>query len=1448
MGDLKRVYLKSGHRIMLSDCAEGGSPKSYRVRKVMGEGGSTICYEAVRESDGKIGILKEFYPLSAVEGDDRWLYSLRRQEDGQLAVEGNYQSKFDKMRDEYLEVYSLLNKVMQENPDSQLLKNYIQSGEILYGCSDESLIRKTVYIWYAGTFGIGLDEYLIEVRKEPWEKSGYRLNDILQMMIALTDFVKALHTVGLMHLDIKPSNFFVPYNSDLGISAAKIEAIDINTVYSIKSDVPRIVGTDGYRAPEVVKGRADNRSDIYSIGAMLFHAIVISKEIPDGLYCDLYYPELNRLVRYSELIADSELTSDSMLLSRLVRILQKCLARNPRARYRSCMELLKDLRKAEVRSKQYAVSAELIGQNKKLKIIEKDEKGINDPSVVIQKMLCDHPLYEMPRTDMGEINVMVIGSGNYSQKFMDLCLQTGQMKDCSLSIAAFSSSPEEDREVYLQFRPDISRFVNVNGSLKESGGQVYAVLDFLPLLGRETGNEDLLPEFRQAKSEQIREENYRLACAIMDHMLAVRHTCDYIFIALGNDQFNHTVAKLFAEISLKREKAGKCPVCYISEKIRKSRGQNKERLLYPICINERIMPDVELDRMACNTHLSWCSSLNLDVNDTLNQFRGDKYNYSSSFAFALSVWYKLASIGIRTKDPMEAAAVFTEEILKRKDNDAEAKKKFDTLVALEHRRWILSLVTEGWKAPRDLFGRLNLESCVWEGKVKNSVKRTHPCIVFSTEATPLKGEEYTADGRAKWDDPEIDPQLDELDRMSVALHQCFRKRADEFRKENPLQGEDLEAIRQLIANGDRKVERTFRQFQFCLKNILNGVESYSKQYGYYERSFQDTLSVLDGETRSNIENRLSLISRAFFPVIEANLYRNYKAYDEVLIEKIPFILTYHFQPSLALAFEDGKRENGRNEAVFANVAAATVLSPERICYLYYFDQKSRTELLGRKISAVINYLDKRNVHCIVTMAIACRQDLSEQKKEGLRKTLDRLKNGVNDGKKAVFENYAIMNCVDEDGAAEVLSEYLDNNRPALYDGSTVLFSSALENSRFVEGILHHGIPYFEFEWRDKRFTRHINCDELSYIRENSCIRINDMFSLMNAVNNKFSLPEFAEDYETLWDIYTGSYLPDGCFEKGVDTWNDLCRILGNYEKNREPLAVIPRNRTPMQGIKTMVYLLPAYAQKTVKDILFKLAEYQVVRADSGVAGYTSENCRVEIKADASLETIFNRLFSKPHFLMGYYSIDVSVRPEDDFAVVRYDDLNVSCVDLDPEKTGRQESGYALLRKLQETHFITGLSLNADHPSRISFAYISPRIKKLLTSAGEILKIYTYYQVLKTGYFDDVACGYEFDWEKDGVKSELDLVLTKGFRSIIVECKAVEKLDVEYYHKLYSIAEHFGIGTIKVLVGNTCEKNDRGVLELNQVQRSRGNQMNIVTIFGEESIRNIGEVLVRMMEA
>ena len=87
---------------------------------------------------------------------------------------------------------------------------------------------------------------------------------------------------------------------------------------------------------------------------------------------------------------------------------------------------------------------------------------------------------------------------------------------------------------------------------------------------------------------------------------------------------------------------------------------------------------------------------------------------------------------------------------------------------------------------------------------------------------------------------------------------------------------------------------------------------------------------------NKIKERMAVIKKEYFPIIESNLYRDYKKNDEILIRKIPFILTYRYKPFMAAVFEDGKYQNGRNEAIFSNVAAATLLSQKILLQIYLF--------------------------------------------------------------------------------------------------------------------------------------------------------------------------------------------------------------------------------------------------------------------------------------------------------------------------------------------------------------------------------------------------------------------------------------------------------------------------------------------------------------------------------
>ncbi len=481
----------------------------------------------------------------------------------------------------------------------------------------------------------------------------------------------------------------------------------------------------------------------------------------------------------------------------------------------------------------------------------------------------------------------------------------------------------------------------------------------------------------------------------------------------------------------------------------------------------------------------------------------------------------------------------------------------------------------------------------------------------------------------------------------------------------------------------------------------------------------------------------------------------------------------------------------------------------------------------------------------------CSNNICTDEVKKLRSALDGLKNASAEaGKKAVLSDYEVIACSSSDDVTQNILNYIDTADIDLYDGSTALFESAYANSVYLNAVLEKKIPYFEFDASKKVFTAHEGCDYLQFIKDESFIRINDMFSLMNAADNSFNLPEFADDYMSLWGIYTGKYLnSSNDFDNGVGNWNYLCAILEKYESERADVATFDTSETDLGPIKSMVYYLPEYSFKTVKDIVAKLVEYGVAESNSTVITYTSDSCKLLLFAHEKYEAQISKIVSQPQYLLDYYKIKVFKQLEHggEKVVVRMNSLEVNGVNLDPLNKGKGKHVKRLVKALYDARFISEPVYSEENENVVSFSYSSQRLRKMLTSAGEILEVYTYYEALKTGYFDDVACGYEFKWEDDKVKNELDLVLTKGFKSIIVECKAVVKLEIGIYEKLFCIAEHFGIGTTKVLVGNTYKHRDAVALVSNDIQRSRGNQLNIITISDEEDIMNIGEKLKNIMK-
>jgi len=126
--------------------------------------------------------------------------------------------------------------------------------------------RSRVYMVMEWVEGRLLREILAELKRLPVERAR-------RITILICDALDYIHRNGVVHRDLKPENIMLD-------SADNIKLIDFGIAGQAGAKrltfakLSHVVGTPDYISPEQVKGkRGDGRSDIYSLGAMLYEML-----------------------------------------------------------------------------------------------------------------------------------------------------------------------------------------------------------------------------------------------------------------------------------------------------------------------------------------------------------------------------------------------------------------------------------------------------------------------------------------------------------------------------------------------------------------------------------------------------------------------------------------------------------------------------------------------------------------------------------------------------------------------------------------------------------------------------------------------------------------------------------------------------------------------------------------------------------------------------------------------------------------------------------------------------------------------------------------------------------------------------------------------------------------------------------------------------------------------
>ncbi len=162
----------------------------------------------------------------------------------------------------------------------------------------------------------------------------FPLPRMLRLMEQACSALEFAHQRNVIHRDIKPANLMLTPDDTLKIT-------DFGTAKILQfgtAQTAHIMGTPSYMSPEQVKGKlVDGRSDIFSLGVILYELVTGEKPFPGQNITTVIYKIINE-----DPIPPREL--DSSVHPGLSAVITRALAKEPSARYATCRELMEALR------------------------------------------------------------------------------------------------------------------------------------------------------------------------------------------------------------------------------------------------------------------------------------------------------------------------------------------------------------------------------------------------------------------------------------------------------------------------------------------------------------------------------------------------------------------------------------------------------------------------------------------------------------------------------------------------------------------------------------------------------------------------------------------------------------------------------------------------------------------------------------------------------------------------------------------------------------------------------------------------------------------------------------------------------------------------------------------------------------------------------------------------
>src|SRR3954471_10742295 len=156
------------------------------------------------------------------------------------------------------------------------------------------------------------------------------LDRVLQVAREVVAALRAAHAAGVIHRDIKPSNALLTEDGHIKVSDFGIAKLTETLDQTMTAD---LVATPVYLAPERIAGKpASTRSDLYSLGVLLYEAVTGRRPFDGNAPLAVMHA-----IEHGTVAPVSSLRPDAP--GDLVALIERAMARDPRARFDSAAEM-----------------------------------------------------------------------------------------------------------------------------------------------------------------------------------------------------------------------------------------------------------------------------------------------------------------------------------------------------------------------------------------------------------------------------------------------------------------------------------------------------------------------------------------------------------------------------------------------------------------------------------------------------------------------------------------------------------------------------------------------------------------------------------------------------------------------------------------------------------------------------------------------------------------------------------------------------------------------------------------------------------------------------------------------------------------------------------------------------------------------------------------------------